>query len=136
MFSQEDLVEFANGSIAKVFGPEYGIIDTYSRRVMLPTYPFQRQRYWVETARRRDPSPSNSSQVMELLSQGNIPQLTQLLAQDGQLAIDTGMLERLVKIHQQQLASVSLQDLIYEVTWIASDFPSPGSTGFHLRAEI
>ncbi|GJM34327.1 MAG: hypothetical protein DHS20C18_33280 [Saprospiraceae bacterium] len=40
VFSQEDLEEFATGKIANVFGPEYGIIDTYSRRVMLPMYPY------------------------------------------------------------------------------------------------
>lgn len=40
IFSQEDLVEFATGSIAKVFGPEYAIIDTYRRRVMLPMDPY------------------------------------------------------------------------------------------------
>jgi PfaB family protein len=40
IFTQEDLVEFANGKIANVFGPEYSIIDTYSRRVMLPMDPY------------------------------------------------------------------------------------------------
>ncbi|WP_052593160.1 PfaB family protein [Aureispira sp. CCB-QB1] len=40
VFSQEDLQEFATGKIGKVFGPEYDIIDTYSRRVMLPMDPY------------------------------------------------------------------------------------------------
>ena len=40
IFSQEDLVEFATGKIANVFGPEYSIIDTYPRRVMLPMDPY------------------------------------------------------------------------------------------------
>ena len=40
IFSQEDLEEFANGKIANVFGPEYALIDTYSRRVMLPMHPY------------------------------------------------------------------------------------------------
>ncbi len=40
VFSQEDLEEFATGKIANVFGPEYAIIDTYRRRVMLPMYPY------------------------------------------------------------------------------------------------
>ncbi len=40
VFSQEDLVEFANGKIANVFGPEYSIIDHYKRRVMLPMDPY------------------------------------------------------------------------------------------------
>jgi PfaB family protein len=40
IFSQADLEEFATGKIAKVFGPEYAIIDQYPRRVMLPMYPY------------------------------------------------------------------------------------------------
>ena len=40
IFSQADLVEFAEGKIANVFGDEYKIIDTYSRRVMLPMDPY------------------------------------------------------------------------------------------------
>ncbi len=40
VFSQADLEEFAKGKIANVFGQEYSIIDTYSRRVMLPMYPY------------------------------------------------------------------------------------------------
>lgn len=40
VFSQEDLQEFATGKIGKVFGPEYNIIDSYKRRVMLPMDPY------------------------------------------------------------------------------------------------
>ncbi|MCB0567613.1 MAG: hypothetical protein KDD01_24865, partial [Phaeodactylibacter sp.] len=40
IFSQEDLEEFATGKIANVFGPEYAVIDTYRRRVMLPMDPY------------------------------------------------------------------------------------------------
>lgn len=40
VFSQKDLEEFATGKIANVFGPEYAIIDTYPRRVMLPMHPY------------------------------------------------------------------------------------------------
>ena len=40
IYSQEDLEEFATGKIANVFGPEYSIIDTYRRRVMLPMKPY------------------------------------------------------------------------------------------------
>lgn len=40
IFSKEDLEEFATGKITNVFGPEYSIIDTYRRRVMLPKHPY------------------------------------------------------------------------------------------------
>ena len=37
IWNYADLVEYAEGDIAKVFGPDYAIIDSYSRRVRLPT---------------------------------------------------------------------------------------------------
>lgn len=37
IWDYDDLVEYSEGSIAKVFGPDYAIIDSYSRRVRLPT---------------------------------------------------------------------------------------------------
>ncbi|WP_283106891.1 hotdog fold thioesterase [Shewanella surugensis] len=37
IWDYHDLVEYAEGDIAKVFGPEYASIDQYSRRVRLPT---------------------------------------------------------------------------------------------------
>ncbi len=40
IWDQEDLLEFAEGSIAKVFGDDYRIIDTYRRRVRLPLMPY------------------------------------------------------------------------------------------------
>ncbi|MEH6452899.1 MAG: beta-ketoacyl synthase N-terminal-like domain-containing protein, partial [Psychromonas sp.] len=37
IYDTADLVEFAEGDIAKVFGSEYAVIDNYARRVRLPT---------------------------------------------------------------------------------------------------
>ncbi|MCW8997070.1 MAG: beta-ketoacyl synthase N-terminal-like domain-containing protein, partial [Psychromonas sp.] len=37
IYDSADLVEFAEGKISKVFGADYAIIDSYSRRVRLPT---------------------------------------------------------------------------------------------------
>ncbi|NMH64589.1 beta-ketoacyl synthase N-terminal-like domain-containing protein [Shewanella salipaludis] len=37
IWNYQDLVEYAEGDIAKVFGPDYAIIDGYRRRVRLPT---------------------------------------------------------------------------------------------------
>ena len=76
------------------------------RKVTLPTYPFQRERYWVESSQTQKSSLFTSSQVMDLLTQGDVAKLTQLLIQDGQQAVNTEMLERLVKLHQKQLVSL------------------------------
>ncbi len=40
VWNEADLLEFAQGDIANVFGPAYAVIDTYSRRVRLPTPPY------------------------------------------------------------------------------------------------
>jgi PfaB family protein len=40
VYSEEDLKEFAYGKIGKVFGPEYDVIDSYGKRVMLPMDPY------------------------------------------------------------------------------------------------
>ncbi|MBI9074813.1 MAG: hypothetical protein JEZ02_05305, partial [Desulfatibacillum sp.] len=40
IWDRRDLETFAKGSIARVFGPEYSIIDTYKRRVRLPMDPY------------------------------------------------------------------------------------------------
>lgn len=40
IYTEEDLREFAYGKIANVFGPEYSIIDSYPKRVMLPMDPY------------------------------------------------------------------------------------------------
>lgn len=40
IWAEDDLLEFAGGSIAKVFGPEYAVIDTYKYRVRLPLPPY------------------------------------------------------------------------------------------------
>ncbi|MEL6862898.1 MAG: beta-ketoacyl synthase N-terminal-like domain-containing protein [Bacteroidota bacterium] len=40
IWDEEDLLNFAKGKISDVFGAEYGIIDTYPRRVMLPMPPY------------------------------------------------------------------------------------------------
>lgn len=109
-----------------------GFDQDYPQRckVTLPTYPFQRQRCWVDrqTFLTQNSSTSTSSQVMDLLSKGDIEQLTKLLTQDGKPVITTEIevLERLVKLHQQQLDTLSIQDLIYELQWISSDLPHPG----------
>jgi PfaB family protein len=40
IWDRADLLEFAGGSIARVFGPEYAVIDGYRRRVRLPLEPY------------------------------------------------------------------------------------------------
>ncbi|BDD04922.1 beta-ketoacyl synthase N-terminal-like domain-containing protein [Aureibacter tunicatorum] len=40
IWNEEDLLTFASGKISDVFGDDFAVIDTYSRRVMLPMPPY------------------------------------------------------------------------------------------------
>jgi PfaB family protein len=40
IWDENDLLTFATGKISDVFGPDYAVIDTYRRRVMLPMPPY------------------------------------------------------------------------------------------------
>ena len=40
VWDEDDLLEFAAGDIAGVFGPEYAVIDSFARRVRLPMPPY------------------------------------------------------------------------------------------------
>lgn len=94
----------------------------------LPTYPFQRQRYWIETAE-NSPQKAESlsdeklqTSVVNLLNKGDIEQLTQMLTNTAEISADEAkllpkLLQSLVEQHQQQIKSVSIQDWLYEIKW-------------------
>ena len=96
------------------------------RRVPLPTYPFQRARYWPKSqpnalkAKRAEQAPT---EIVALLNQAKTSQLSQLLAQHSnfsaeQLELLPSVLEELAKQQQEQLASVSIKDWLYQVEWV------------------
>jgi acyl transferase domain-containing protein len=100
--------------------------DYPRRRVVLPTYPFQRQRYWVD--RKVNGKPTNGAsaseviptRIIDLLHQGDTQQLTQHVAEE--LSTDEArylprFLEVLVRQHQRQLEAESIKDWLYQVEW-------------------
>ncbi|WP_218651874.1 type I polyketide synthase [Nostoc sp. C052] len=95
--------------------------NLHYRKVVLPTYPFQRKRYWAELtpANKHKPTSEQQTQVIALLEAGQTEQLSQLLSRtDRQLnAAQVEILERLIQEHQQQQAIASIQDCLYEVQW-------------------
>ncbi|WP_026736723.1 type I polyketide synthase [Fischerella sp. PCC 9605] len=104
--------------------------DYPRRRVALPTYPFQRQRYWLETLHnhghsKAEPLSQNNVQtttIVNLLHQGDTQQLAQYIETAEQLSeADVKLLPKLlsvlVKQHQQELTAASIKDWLYEVTW-------------------
>ncbi|KAB8314799.1 type I polyketide synthase [Tolypothrix campylonemoides VB511288] len=104
----------------KAFDAEYP-----RNRVVLPTYPFQRQRYWIETSENGHQLTNQSTvatQIVNLLNQGETEALAQHLKlarnfSPEQLQLLPELLEVLVKQHQQQLAIATIKDWFYQVQW-------------------
>ncbi len=106
-----------------------GFDGDYTRqKIVLPTYPFQRQSYWIETT--TDQLQNNSlgvsnnktTQIVDLLNQGNTKKIAQELEKVGELSpteieILPKILELLVNQHQEQLDISSLSDWLYELKW-------------------
>ncbi|NEQ65234.1 MAG: SDR family NAD(P)-dependent oxidoreductase, partial [Symploca sp. SIO2D2] len=68
-----------------------GFYQNYAhQKVALPTYPFQRERYWLDTSGSQEQKTVNGdpSLVVKLLNQGNIEGLTQELNLSEQLTVD------------------------------------------------
>lgn len=102
--------------------------DYQRRRVVMPNYPFQRQRYWVETAENGCQKAGTlfpkqvQTPIINLLNQGDTGQLAQMLGKAGnfsekQMKFLPELLELLVQQHQQQIAAAPIQDWLYQVEW-------------------
>jgi malonyl CoA-acyl carrier protein transacylase len=106
-----------------------GFDRDYARhRVVLPTYPFQRQRHWLEAVNHghskiESLSPDRiQTQIFNLLHQGETQQLAKYLQSATQFSQEEikvlpKLLEILAKQHQQQLTAASYKDWLYEVSW-------------------
>ncbi|NEO77944.1 beta-ketoacyl synthase N-terminal-like domain-containing protein [Moorena sp. SIO4G3] len=103
---------------------DWSSFNRHSRghRLQLPTYPWQRQRYWIETAENGHQKAGSLSQentsspLFNLLHQGEIKLLTNQLKKVGELSEDEvkllpKLLELLVKQHQQQLQAASIANM-------------------------
>ena len=118
--------------------------DYPRQRVKLPTYPFQRQRYWVETANNGHATESLSQEdvqtpIVNLLHQGDTQQLAQYIETAAALSAEEikllpKLLEVLVEQHQKHKKSAATKDWLYEVKWQPAprsvkeiSFQEPGS---------
>ncbi|KST62480.1 type I polyketide synthase [Mastigocoleus testarum] len=107
----------------------FGLDRDYSRRrVALPTYPFQRQRYWFEDDQNQDRAKDSSSQVkiqthiVDILERENVDLLTQQIVDTGELSSEEvkllpKLLEVLIKQGQQQKIATEIDDWFHEVEW-------------------
>ncbi|MCP4347107.1 MAG: SDR family NAD(P)-dependent oxidoreductase [Desulfobacterales bacterium] len=102
--------------------------DYSRRRLALPTYPFQRQRYWVETGKTgtfqtnalsRD---NKQATIFDLLDRGNTKQVADQLEKSGLISEDKiklmpELLDALVKHHKKQLKQADIKDWLYQLEW-------------------
>ncbi|MGD1805494.1 alpha/beta fold hydrolase [Dapis sp. BLCC M126] len=111
--------------------------DYDRQKVALPTYPFQRQRYWIETIQnlqelqlKAQNSKFNNEEFLEhskipiikLLGQGNTKELfKQLVINDRlspeQLKTLPDLLALLSQRYKQELAEITTSDWFYKIQW-------------------
>jgi acyl transferase domain-containing protein/acyl carrier protein len=112
--------------------------DQPRRKLSLPTYPFQRQRYWAEGAVFSPRKPASAepagSPLAQLFQDGHAEQFTRQLQADTALTPDEArllpqLLSRLGAWHRRQEAVAELKDYLYEIAWEkreAAEAPSGG----------
>nr|MBX2866036.1 SDR family NAD(P)-dependent oxidoreductase [Leptolyngbyaceae cyanobacterium MAG.088] len=92
------------------------------RKLALPTYPFQKERYWVEGApgsRQAEPAVVNQTPLLNWLSQGQGDQILQTLQRSqtfssAEQALLPKLIEQLMQANQLQTA---VQDWSYRLNW-------------------
>ena len=94
--------------------------DYQRRRIALPTYPFQRQRYWFGHNEVQTTSEVTQTSIVNWLQHGDTEQLTTEVI--SELTVEEArhlpkLLEVLIKQHQQQSKVESIKDLLYQVEW-------------------
>ncbi len=100
--------------------------DQIRTKTQLPTYPFQRRRYWVESA--TQPVANESSQVspvVEAIQHDDPEQLARLLSEVGTLSeVETAVLPKLMQMltqrhHQSRHEPADeWSQWLYQVTWL------------------
>ncbi len=106
-----------------------GFDQDYSRqKVVLPTYPFQRQHYWIENCENKPQqtdilsSEKLQTTIDKLLHQGKIQELAQHLQKAGNFSsVEMQLLPKMLEVFRKQYAkeveSANIKNLFYQVEW-------------------
>ncbi|WP_193200202.1 type I polyketide synthase [Nostoc sp. MG11] len=107
-----------------------GFDKDYARsKVTLPTYPFQRERYWIQTSENVSQKDADSNAekkittIVHWLNNGNTQQLAEQLEKIGKFSVEQvkllpEVLAILVKQHQEELtAATDVKDWLYKIEW-------------------
>ena len=101
------------------------------RKVPLPTYPFQRQRYWIDETSSKDAKRTllPETSLFNLLRQGDTRQLAQQLQKAKRLSEQEleqlpGILEILAEQYQRETMADTIGDWLYEIQWQSRPRPS------------
>ena len=106
--------------------------DYHRRKVVLPTYPFQRQRYWVETnadqASEQDKGRTPHNGFANWLNSQNLEQLTQRLTDKGHFSSEeqetvAKVLTTLEAESRTQQLTEQIDAMLYEVSWELQNKP-------------
>lgn len=100
------------------------------RKVILPTYPFQRQRCWVETQTSQTQQKRGSSEVLTLLQEGDVQTLLQRLQRlktFTETLSPEQVLEHLAQLHRWQSAQSVVSNLLFHLNWETQPHPSIAS---------
>jgi len=111
------------------------------RKLVLPTYPFQRQRYWIERRGATQANNRHTDTFAQLLADhtpdGQLGQLADLLVRrkelaDAEKATVLKVLAALADESRAKLRQAKIHTMLYEVAWetqtksVASTTPAPG----------
>ena len=114
--------------------PDFGAVGQVpSRKLDLPTYPFERRQYWFKDNRER-PNPQQRlvarTEAVRLLEEGRIEELAALIdGADGDHQT-LNVLTKLAAQHNQQRSTQSIADDRYEIRWEKSTAAvSPAQAG-------
>jgi acyl transferase domain-containing protein/acyl carrier protein len=111
--------------------PEFATFrQTHTRKIDLPTYPFEHRQYWFRDNRQRpdkQPHLAARTEAVRLLEDGPIEELATLLDGASGDHQTFNVLTKLAAQHNQQRTTQSIADDRYEIRWEKSAAPLSGA---------